>query len=78
MHTYDQSLDVSHLKVFGAMVYTYIHNKNMSARKSLHQRVVCLVQRPLGVKAHKIYLPYSSKIVFSRSIKFDEESLLCG
>ena len=67
------------VKVFGAVAYTYIQSKNRSKLEN-H----CTKGRfigygdPYGVKAYRIYLPQLGKIVFSRSVKFDEESVICG
>ena len=76
---YEQSPNVSHLKVFGAITYTYIQSKNRSKLEN-H----CTKGRFIGygnlyrVNAYRIYLPQSGKIVFSQSIKFDEEFVICG
>ena len=77
---YDQSLNVSHLKVFGAAItYTYIQSKNRSKLENHCTKGRFIgYGHPYGVKAYRIYLPQSSKIVFSRFVKFDEESVIYG
>ena len=68
--------EISHLRVFGATAFAYIQP---AKRTKLEDR--CIKGKfigygePYGVKAYRIYLPDTGKIIFSRSVEFDEKSL---
>ena len=68
--------NVSHLKVFGAIAYVYVHEHH---RSKLDDR--CFKGRFIGygdsngMKAYKIYNSQTGKVVYSRSVKFDEDWL---
>ena len=68
--------NVSHLKVFGAVAYVYVHEHH---RSKLDDR--CFKGRFIGygdsngIKAYKIYNSQTGKVVYSRSVKFDEDWL---
>ena len=68
--------EISHLRVFGATTVAYIQP---AKRTKLEDR--CIKGKligygePYGVKAYRIYLPDTGKIIFSRSVEFDEKSL---
>ena len=67
---------VSHLKVFGVVAYVYVHEHHIS---KLDDR--CFKGRFIGygdsngMKAYKIYNSQTGKVVYSRSVKFDEDWL---
>ena len=71
--------NVSHLKVFGAIAYVYVHEHH---RSKLDDR--CFKGRFIGygdsngMKAYKIYNSQTGKVVYSRSVKFDEDWLYEG
>ena len=55
---YDQYPDMSHLKVFGVVAYTYIQSKNRSKLENHCSKGRFIgYGDPYGVKANKIYLP---------------------
>ena len=71
--------NVSHLRVFGAVAYVYVHEHH---RSKLDDR--CFKGRFIGygdsngMKAYKIYNSQTGKVVYSRSVKFDEDWLYEG
>ena len=62
---------VSHLRVFGSLVYIHVHDQQRSKLDEKSKRYV-FIGYDASSKGYKLYNPFISKLVISRDVKFDE------
>src|ERR1044072_2549439 len=68
-------IDISNLRIFGSPAYVHISSEDQSKLEPKSRRCIFIGYNK-GVKGYKLWDPTKKKLVVSRDVIFDEQSMM--